>query len=101
MYQCWHLFEWINAINVFDHFIADQASQAEVEHLTEQLLEESIDKALAKADYNWDGYISWNEYVYSLGDSEVSKHVKTEYDIHEVDHKHHWSKHPIRRLHFR
>lgn len=47
------------------------------------MLEESVDKALSKADYNWDGYISWDEYVYSMGDKEVEHHVK-EHDTHEV-----------------
>lgn len=49
------------------------------------MLEDSVDKALTKADYNWDGYISWDEYVYSLGDKEVAGHVK-EFETHEVDH---------------
>lgn len=43
--------------------------------LTDTLLEDSVDNALKKADYNWDGYISWDEYVYSLGDKEVAQHV--------------------------
>lgn len=55
---------------------------------------DSVDKALAKADYDWDGYISWDEYVFSLGDQEVQHHVK-EHDTHEYDHHNnttHWLK---------
>lgn len=55
---------------------------------------DSVDKALAKADYDWDGYISWDEYVFSLGDQEVQHHVK-EHATHEYDHHNnttHWSK---------
>lgn len=47
------------------------------------MLEESIDKALTKADYNWDGFISWDEYVYSLGDTEVNHHMNPEPEKHE------------------
>lgn len=50
------------------------------------MLEESVDKALLKADYNWDGLISWNEYVYSMGDTEVSHHMNHDLETHEVDH---------------
>lgn len=67
------------------HFIAGEDSEATKNQLTEQILEESCDKALNKADYNWDGYISWDEYVYSLGDKEVAQHVN-EFETHETDH---------------
>lgn len=65
------------------YFIANDEKDAANNHLTEEALEESVDKALTKADYNWDGYISWDEYVYSMGDKEVEHHVK-EYETHEV-----------------
>lgn len=52
-------------------------------HLSEESLEDSVDKALNKADYNWDGFISWDEYVYSMGDKEVEHHIK-EHETHEV-----------------
>lgn len=78
--------DWIsNEINAISNFVANDESQAQSYNLTEALLEESVDKALAKADYNWDGFISWDEYVYSLGDKEVHNHMK-EYETHEVDH---------------
>lgn len=54
--------------------------------MTDAILEDSVDKALNKADYNWDGYISWDEYVYSLGDKEVAQHI-SEPETHEVDDK--------------
>lgn len=41
--------------------------------MSEDALEQSVDKALAKADYNYDGYISWDEYIYSLADQSESK----------------------------
>lgn len=34
--------------------------------MDEKSLEASVDAALAKADYNFDGYISWEEYKYSM-----------------------------------
>lgn len=71
------------------HFIAGEDSEATKNQLTEQILEESCDKALNKADYNWDGYISWDEYVYSLGDKEVAQHVN-EFETHETDHHKRW-----------
>lgn len=40
--------------------------------MSEDALEQSVDKALAKADYNYDGYISWDEYIYSLADPSES-----------------------------
>lgn len=95
-YMCkfWHILNdvtyWLRkcisstGINFISKFIEGGDSDAQKVHLTEQVLEESIDKALAKADYNWDGYISWDEYVYSLGDNEVSEHVR-EYDEHHND----------------
>lgn len=65
-----------------NNFIAHDESQASKYHLTEQMLEESTDRALAKADFDWDGYISWDEYVYSLGDKEVAEHIKHEQETH-------------------
>ncbi|XP_055323558.1 uncharacterized protein DDB_G0283357 isoform X9 [Sitodiplosis mosellana] len=67
------------------HWHANEGSEAQAQHLTDEMLADSVDKALTKADYDWDGYISWDEYVYSLGDKEVQHHVK-EYETHEVDH---------------
>lgn len=58
----------------------NEESHAQQEHLTEKILEDSVDQALKKADYNWDGYISWDEYVYSLGNEEVKNHEKHDYD---------------------
>lgn len=34
--------------------------------MTSDALEIAIDEALRKADTNWNGMISWEEYVYSL-----------------------------------
>lgn len=53
--------------------------------MNETSLESSVDSALAKADYDWDGYITWDEYIFSMGDPEAQHH-KTEYELHEVDH---------------
>lgn len=41
--------------------------------MTDEGFEESIDSALAKADFNYDGAISWEEYMYSLHDSTDDK----------------------------
>lgn len=76
-------------INIISKFIEGEESEAQKLHLTEELLIDSVDKALAKADYNWDGYISWDEYVYSLGDKEVSQHVHG-HETHEDPH--HWKR---------
>lgn len=84
--RCVALFSIRIDINNIFNFIADQENQAQQTHLTEEMLEDSVNQALAKADYDWDGYISWNEYVYSLGDKEVSHHMKHDYETHEVDH---------------
>lgn len=81
--------KYICSINIISKFIEGEESEAQKLHLTEELLMDSIDKALAKADYNWDGYISWDEYVYSLGDKEVSQHVQ-EHETHEDPH--HWKR---------
>lgn len=51
--------------------------------MTEAALEVAVDKALAKADYNLDGLISWQEYHYSLSDKDSDHHH--EYETHEVD----------------
>lgn len=37
-------------------------------HIDEKSLEASVDAALQKADYNFDGYISWEEYKYSMSE---------------------------------
>lgn len=34
--------------------------------MTEAALEIAVDDALKKADFNYDGMISWQEYMYSL-----------------------------------
>lgn len=60
------------------------AGQEGTEHINDTILEESIDAALLKADYDWDGYITWDEYIYSMGDQEA--HQKATYETHEVDH---------------
>lgn len=36
------------------------------EQIDEKSLEASVDAALEKADYNFDGFISWEEYKYSM-----------------------------------
>lgn len=69
-----------------DNFIAGQDSTAEHFHLNETQLERSVDAALAKSDYDYDGYITWDEYIYSMGDPD-SEHHKTEYHTDEFDHK--------------
>lgn len=35
--------------------------------MTIEALEIAVDDAMRKADFNYDGMISWQEYVYSLG----------------------------------
>lgn len=60
------------------------AGQDGTDHMNDTVLEESIDAALLKADYDWDGYISWDEYIYSMGDQEA--HQKDVNETHEVDH---------------
>lgn len=45
---------------------AEQESTAQQYNMTSDALEIAIDEALRKADTNWNGMISWEEYVYSL-----------------------------------
>lgn len=72
-------------INAISHFIVNEGKGEEFQVISEDILMDSVDKALTKADYDWDGYISWDEYVFSLGDKEVQHHVK-EFETHEYDH---------------
>lgn len=37
--------------------------------MSNDALEASVDDALKKADFNYDGMISWQEYVYSLSEN--------------------------------
>lgn len=63
-------------VKILQKFIGHDDANATRPHLTEAELEDAVDKALKKADYNWDGRISWDEYVYSLGEKEVQHHMK-------------------------
>lgn len=44
----------------------DEKRAANETDIDEGSLEASVDAALARADYNFDGYISWEEYKYSI-----------------------------------
>lgn len=46
--------------------IGEQESTAKEYNMTMEGLEIAVDDALKKADFNYDGMISWQEYVYSL-----------------------------------
>lgn len=52
--------------------------------MTEAALEEAVDKALGKADYDLDGMVSWEEYHYSLYDKD-SDHQTAEADNRHRD----------------
>lgn len=41
--------------------------------MTEAALEIAVDDALKKADFNYDGMISWQEYMYSLAKPHTDK----------------------------
>lgn len=62
-------------IDILQNFLVHDGSNDTKPHLTEEELETSIDGAMKKADYNWDGFISWDEYLYSMGDKTVQQHV--------------------------
>lgn len=47
--------------------LVENDSTATKYNMTEAALETAVDDALKKADFNYDGMISWQEYVYSLG----------------------------------
>lgn len=52
--------------NIHAQNIGEQESTATQYNMTMGALEIAVDDALKKADFNYDGMISWQEYVYSL-----------------------------------
>lgn len=72
-------------------FVAHDETNSTTTQLSEAELEDAADKALKKADYNWDGFITWDEYVYSLGEKEVAHHIK---DVKPHDEMPSSEKHP-------
>lgn len=50
----------------FFRTIGEQDSTATQYNMTIEALEIAVDDAIKKADFNWDGMISWQEYNYAL-----------------------------------
>lgn len=72
-------FQYYNYFTYIDEHGEDDAK------LTIEAMEQSVDTALAKADYNNDGMIAWDEYIYSLHEGiKATDPKKMEYVYYDV-----------------
>lgn len=78
MYHCWQI--------IFHLHLDEHGSAAEQHNMTNEALEIAVDDALKKADFNWDGMISWQEYVYSLSiiDNSSEEHIDMDVNLNKI-----------------
>lgn len=71
---------------IFHLHLEEHDSAAAQHNMTIEALEIAVDDALKKADFNWDGMISWREYVYSLSitDTSSEEHIDIDVNLNKI-----------------
>lgn len=71
--------------NILISYVAEQESTATQYNMTTDALEIAVDDALGRADFNWDGMISWEEYGYSLAHNNVPEDHVVPTETHQTN----------------